>query len=160
MYRLSALLPVADAHTECIIHHSCYREEPCQLDKSWTPEQWDELEQRISDYARKQDERKQETDHPSPGPGQTVIPPPPVVVSTPAVADLGMAEFIKSAISEALAGISQRMSALARKEDKEEKTPYDSGDSSASDTNSCSSSRSPEKKRGSRSKRHPETQET
>lgn len=43
-------LRVADPHSQCNIQCSCYSNEPWQLDASWTPEQWDELEQHIVDH--------------------------------------------------------------------------------------------------------------
>ena len=77
-------------------------------------------------------------------------------MDTPAALDTGVAEFIKLTISEALAGINQRMWELEQKgkaHKEEKKTPYDSGESSGSDPDS-SSSRSPRKKHGSQSKSH------
>ena len=51
-------LRAADPHQLCVIHRSCNRYEPCELDSAWSSEQWDELEQRQAEIAHKIQERK------------------------------------------------------------------------------------------------------
>ena len=90
----------------CIIHRSCHRDKPCELNSAWSLEQWDELEQRQAERARKIQERKDKPPSASPVPGSTSLRPL-VIMEQP-----GVSTLVRQAVTVAMERLSERMALM------------------------------------------------